>query len=122
MSEHNPKQLQAHILAAAPDLELSFRPMFGGIMAYLRGVPFASLSNVGLALKFAGAAGDAARAEPGASPLRYEPDSPPSKSYVLVPEAMLRDSVRLREWIDKSAAVLGAKPVRHRKKSPDDRL
>ena len=26
---------------------------------------------------------------PGAAPLRYQPGAPPSKSYVLVPEAML---------------------------------
>ncbi|MFC0502382.1 hypothetical protein [Asaia krungthepensis] len=37
---------------AAPDL--SFRPMFGGIMGYAGGRVFASLSNIGLALKMNG--------------------------------------------------------------------
>ena len=78
-----PAELQARLLAAtSPELELSFRPMFGGIMGYARGRPFASLSDVGLAFKLAGADHVALLALPGARPLRYEPDSPPSQSYV----------------------------------------
>jgi TfoX/Sxy family transcriptional regulator of competence genes len=105
--EHDPKNLQTVMQAAAPpDLDLSFRPMFGGILAYLDGKAFASLSNVGLALKLAGADHAALLALPGAKPLQYEPNSPPSKSYVTVPEAMLDDRAALRAWIARGAEGL----------------
>lgn len=107
--EHDPKQLQALMEAAGPpDLELGFRPMFGGIMGYAAGRPFASLSNVGLALKMAGADHAALSEVPGVEPLRYEPDDPPSRTYLLLPEAMLSDPDSLRAWIARSAA--GLKP------------
>ena len=104
---HDPKRLREIMAdAAPPELELAFRPMFGGIMAYAEGKPFASLSNVGLALKAKGPLFAELLAAPGAAPLRYEPNAPPSKSYVLVPEAMLADRDALRDWIARAAAVL----------------
>lgn len=110
---HDPKHLQTLLAAAAPpDLELAFRPMFGGIMGYAEGKAFASLSDVGLALKAAGADHAALLALPGAAPLRYAPDQPPSKSYVLVPPALLADPDALRPWIARSAAGLAAKRKR----------
>lgn len=75
-------------------------------MGYAEGKPFASLSNVGLALKLSG--GDHAEmlALEGAAALRYEPDQPASKSYVVVPGPMLSDRSRLRSWIARSVANL----------------
>ena len=105
----SPKALQAILQTAAPpDLELAFRPMFGGIMGYAEGKPFASMFDGGLALKLAGEAFDELLAVPGAAPLRYEPDAPPSKSYIVVPRAMLADRETLRGWIVRSVA--GLKP------------
>jgi TfoX/Sxy family transcriptional regulator of competence genes len=113
--EHDPKRLQAVLQQAAPpDLPLLFRPMFGGIMGYAGGKPFASLSNVGLALKLGGADHAALLAQPGAAALRYEPDQPASKSYVVVPDAMLSDPALLRPWIARSAANLPAAKPRRR--------
>ena len=115
--EHDPKRLQAVLQSAAPpDLDLSFRPMFGGILAYLDGKPLASLSNVGLALKLAGADHAALLALPGATPLKYEPNSPPSKSYVTVPEAMLEDHAALRAWVARAAEGLKSIVKKPRKK------
>ena len=103
--EHDPKQLQAVVEAASPpDLELGFRPMFGGIFGYAAGQAFASLSNVGLALKMTGADHAALSEVPDVKPLRYEPGDPPSKSYLLLPDAMLSDPDGLRSWIARSAA------------------
>ena len=108
---HEPKALQAVMMRAAPpDLELAFRPMFGGIMGYAEGRAFASLSDVGLALKLFGAERDALLAMEGAKPLQYEPHSPPSKSYVVTPEAMLADAEALRGWIRRSAATAKTAP------------
>jgi TfoX/Sxy family transcriptional regulator of competence genes len=104
---HNPKALQAILQTAAPpDLELSFKPMFGGIMAYADGKAFASLFDGGLALKLSGADYAELMAVKGAKGLQYTPDMPPSKSYVVVPEPMLADRERLRAWIVRGAANL----------------
>lgn len=102
-----PAELRELILGCAgpvlaPDLQ--FRPMFGGIMGYVRGRPFASLSNVGLALKLGPGDRAALLALPGAAALRYEPDSPPSKQYVTVPRAMLEAPGELATWLGRSAA------------------
>ncbi len=108
---HNPRALQAILTQAAPpDLELSFRPMFGGIMAYAEGRVFASLSDVGLALKLSGEARDALLALPGAKPLQYEPGAPVSTTYVVAPAATLADPAALRPWVARAAAGLRAKP------------
>ena len=110
---HDPKLLQPVLAGAAPpDLDVTFRPMFGGLFAYADGKPFASLSDVGLALKFAGSERDAILALPGAAPLRYEPDQPASKSYVVVPETMLSEPAELRSWVNRSISGLPAKRVR----------
>ena len=116
MTETVPADLEAKMLAAAPDVELSFRKMFGGIMGYASGMVFASLSNVGLALKFAPAARDAALALPGAVPLRYEPDAPASKTYVVLPDVVVDDGAALHEWIVTSVAALKPKPVADRQR------
>lgn len=111
---HDPKTLQAALSKAAPpDLDLAFRPMFGGIMAYADGKAFALLSSVGLALKLSDDDYTGLLAVPGAKPLQYTPDMPPSKSYVVVPDALLDDRDALRPWIVRGAANL--KPAKPRK-------
>ena len=118
--DHDPKRLRDIMAdAAPPELELAFRPMFGGIMAYADGKAFASLSDVGLALKLAGADCADLLAVKGAKPLQYTPDMPPSKSYVVVPDAMLADREALRAWIVRGAANLKpAKPRKAKLKAP----
>lgn len=114
--EHDPKLLQARLTdAAPPDVDFTFRPMFGGIMAYAEAKPFASLSNVGLAIKLFGDDREALLALPGAVPLRYEPDDPPSKTYVVVPEALLADPDAFRPWLIRCIAALPTPRSRKRK-------
>ncbi len=119
--EFDPKELQAVMEAANPDLELGFRPMFGGIFGYAAGQAFASLSNVGLALKMTGADHSALSEVPDIKPLRYEPDDPPSKSYLLLPKAMLSDPDSLRLWIARSAAGLKPTTKKTRKESLENK-
>ena len=105
---HDPKVLQAICARTAPpDLEVRFKPMFGGVMGYAEGKVFASLSDVGLALKLSGADREDLLAIAGSRPLQYQPDQPPSKSYVVVPEAMLSDAAALRAWMSRCVAGLG---------------
>lgn len=81
---------------------VTFRPMFGGITAYAMGRSFASLSNVGLALKLDPAARDELLLVPGARPLQYDPGGPVSKSSVVVPESFHDDTDQLRAWLLRS--------------------
>jgi TfoX/Sxy family transcriptional regulator of competence genes len=116
---YDPTALQRILDAAAPpDLALSFRSMFGGILAYIEGKPIASLSDVGLALKFAAADHAAFLALAGVVPLRYAPDQPASKSYLVVPDGMLEDHAMLRPWIARSAAAARAAALPSRKAKP----
>ena len=115
---HVPTALQKRVEAAAPaDIDLRFKAMFGGIGAYADGRMFLSLSDVGLALKL----GEADRAvllqRKGAKPLQYEPSMPPSKTYVVVPDAMLADRETLRIWISKSAAFVKSQPPKPARKA-----
>jgi TfoX/Sxy family transcriptional regulator of competence genes len=106
----DPADLQARMLAAAPDIDLSFRKMFGGIMGYAAGIVFASLSDVGLAFKLNPAERDRALALPGAKPLQYEPDAPLSKTYVVMPLTVVEDSASLHDWMVASTNGLKPKP------------
>jgi TfoX/Sxy family transcriptional regulator of competence genes len=114
---HDPKKLLPILEAAAPaDVALLSKPMFGGIGVYADGRMFCSLSDVGLALKFGGESHAALLKVKGAKPLQYEPDSPPSKSYVVVPDAMLKDRKTLGSWIAKSAAFVKSEPAKKPKR------
>lgn len=100
------EELQNRLSMAAEtltlDTELSFRPMFGGVTGYMAGRVFASLSNVGLALKLPPDAQAELLAVPGAKRLQYEPDSPPSKQSIVVPTEMLAQPDVLATWVRRS--------------------
>lgn len=115
MPPNEPHALRALLSASADGLDLSFRPMFGGVMDYLGGKPFASLSDRGLALKLGSADRDALFAL-GGEPLRYEPDGPPSRSYGLLPPALLNVDA-LHGWVERSAAHVAALPAPERRRS-----
>jgi len=97
------------------EYEVTYRPMFGGITGYTRGRNFASLSSVGLALKLGPADRGKLLEIDGARPLRYEPDSPPSKQSVLVPDSMLDAPDSLRPWLERSLQFSSRQPMRKKK-------
>ncbi len=82
--------------------DLRSRPMFGGIMAYVKDSPFASMSKAGLALKLSPRDRKLLLEEKGARPLRYKPDDPPSQSYTLVPDHWIKSPDLLLPWVLKS--------------------
>lgn len=96
---------------AVPDIDLTFRPMFGGVCAYVGGRVFASLSNIGLGLKLAPSAQDDLLAEPGAKRLRYEPDAPESKQYIVIPESAVSDAETLAPWVKRSVEYVLTLPA-----------
>jgi len=92
-----------------PERELSFKSMFGGACAYINGNVFASISNVGLALKL-GAKGQKELLEAGGKMLQYEPDAPVSKSYVVVPPEIVEDRELFSQWVNQSTEYVQHNP------------
>lgn len=83
--------------------DLRFKPMFGGLMAYLDEQPCAWLSADGLALKLAPADQPALLRLEGAARLVAKPGAAPSRHYIVLPAALRRDTARLARWLAKSA-------------------
>ena len=107
MQDQLSRAAEAHDL----DGELTFKPMFGGACAYVGGRVFASLSDIGLALKLPPDAQAGLLALPGAARLQYEPGSPPSKQYIVVPAPMQTDAPALAAWVARSVAHVRALPA-----------
>ena len=116
--EHFRTRIEACLPCPAEDASLRFRAMFGGAGAYAHDVMFASLSDVGLALKFSPADQQELLAMPGVERLRYAPDAPPSKQYLLVPEDVLNDDQALGAWLSRSITWARSNPARTRRARP----
>ena len=115
---HDPKDLQKKMQAAMPsNVDWRFRPMFGGIGVYANDKMCVSLSDIGLAVKLAGDEYTALLKLKGAKPLQYEPGAPVSKTYVVVPPAMLTDPKALGHWLGVCAAQSAAAPPKKPKKT-----
>ena len=115
MSEPSLNEMQDRLSRAAEarslDRDLTFKPMFGGVCAYTGGRVFASLSDIGLALKLPPDAQAEMLTHPGAKRLQYEPDAPPSKQYIVVPPPMQTDTDALAVWLVRSADYVLAQPA-----------
>lgn len=122
MAENTLDALQDDLSAALEtvdlDGELLFKPMFGGVCAYVEGRVFASLSDMGLALKLPPPAQAALLAVDGAQRLRYEPDAPESKSYIVVPPAMQEQPDTLAAWAAQSVEFVRSQPAPKPRKRP----
>lgn len=122
MWDADPKELRQIIEEVigprAIENELRFRSMFGGIMAYAYGRPFASLSNAGIAVKLSAHDRQVFINEYGGYPLRYKPSDPPSKSYMVIPMAMVeKRGDGLEEWLIKSITHVKTLPLKKKKSS-----
>lgn len=115
-------EMENQLVAAATSfaLELEFKPMFGGACAYVKSRIFASLSNVGLALKLSPTAQTELLKLEDAKRLQYETDSPPSKQYIVVPPEVWTDERDLAVWLKQSVDFVMAQPApkSKRKKTP----
>jgi hypothetical protein len=83
--------------------ELRFKPMFGGLMAWLDEQPCAWLTPGGLALKVAPADQPALLRIEGTARLIAKPGAAPSRHYIVLPAALSRDTVQLAGWLARSA-------------------
>jgi len=98
--------------AVGGSLDLRFRAMFGGLSVYSADKIFATLSNVGIGLKLSETDRQALLREPGAKPLQYEPDQPPSKTYVSLPPQIVDDDAELAQWVRRSADFVATLPAK----------
>ncbi len=116
---HSPAALQKAMQAAAPThVVWRYKPMFGGIGVYADDRMCVSLSDIGLAVKLTGAAHAELLKLKGAKPLQYEPGQPVSKTYVVVPDAVLKDREALGHWLGEAAALAAAAPAKKPGKNP----
>lgn len=83
--------------------DLRFKPMFGGLMAYLDEQPCAWLTPGGLALKLAPSEQAALLRLDGTARLIAKPGAAPSRHYIVLPAALSRDTVQLAGWLAKRA-------------------
>ncbi|MEO5829116.1 MAG: hypothetical protein ABIQ36_00950 [Rhodanobacter sp.] len=85
--------------------DLRFKPMFGGLMAWLDEKPCAWLTPDGMALKLAPADQSVLLRLAGTSRLIAKPGASPSRHYIVLPSVVSRDTVQLAGWLAKTAAA-----------------
>ncbi|MCH9021042.1 MAG: TfoX/Sxy family protein [Proteobacteria bacterium] len=110
--------LEVTIRNLPPGVGVEIKHFFSGAAAYANGRICISLTTVGLAMKLP-QDGCARLIEDGARPLRYFPNAPVKRQYVIVPEDLHEDEDRLRFWartsIDYALTLPRPKPRRRRK-------
>jgi TfoX/Sxy family transcriptional regulator of competence genes len=89
------------------------RPMFGNVSAFVHGNMFMGLFGRDLFLRLSDEDRDAVTAA-GGGPFEPMPGRP-MRDYVLVPGAWLEQPARLREWADRSLEWAEALPPKERK-------
>ncbi len=85
--------------------DLRFKPMFGGLMAWLDERPCAWLTPAGLALKLPPADQPALLQLDGASRLIARPGAAPSRHYIVLPASLCRNTPALAAWLARSASA-----------------
>ncbi len=94
---------------------LEIKHFFGGAAAYADGRICITLTNVGLAMKLSEADRAAAR-KAGGRALRYFPNGPIKKDYVVLPRKIRDDTRSLRAWARKSIAYAVTLPKPKKRK------
>src|SRR5260221_12122342 len=100
-----------------PSAKFECKHFFGGAAAYANGRIFMTLTNVGLAVKLPPAS-QADLLAKGAKALRYFPNGPIKKDYVVVPERVMSDADALARVVSKSVlfsqTIVKQRPARAR--------
>ncbi len=104
-------------MSAAADLEI--RHFFSGAAVYANGRICVSLTPAGLAIKLPEPLRVDLLHEKGTRSLRYFPNAPIKKDYVVVSETILGDKDVLRSWLERSIEYVLTLPKPNENKSPD---
>lgn len=81
------------------DIKLEYKHFFSGAALYANGKICLSLTPVGLAIKSPEAPRNALLKQKGIKTLRYFPEGPIKKDYVVLPKTILNDAKVLRHWV-----------------------
>ena len=100
------ERLSALMAGIAPNLStkanLEVKHFFSGAAVYAEKRICISLTPAGFGLKLPGYLRDELMEEEGAQALRYFPNAPIKKDYVILPEMMVEDRRLLCFWVEKS--------------------
>lgn len=98
---------------------LECKHFFSGAALYANGKICISLTPVGFAVKLQAESRNALLKQKGTKPLRYFPEGPIKKDYVILPNTILNDVKVLRRWVTLSIEHVASlpKPVRKKRKS-----
>ena len=97
------------------DVTMDCKRFFSGAAAYANGRIFISLTPVGLAVKLA-EPDKAALMRMRATALRYFPQAPVKKAYVVVPENLAANTDLLKPWLARSISNVLTLPEPKKKK------
>ena len=97
------------------DVKLECKHFFSGAAVYANERICMSLTPVGFAIKLPENLRNTLINGHGAKPLRYFPNGPIKKDYVVLPKAMLKDMQALRRWVKISIEYVASLPAPARK-------
>ena len=98
------------------DVKLACKHFFSGAAVYANGRICISLTPVGFAIKLPEGSRNALLNQKGVKHLRYFPNGPIKKDYVVLPKTMLKDLRTLRRWVRVSIEYVLTLPEPVRKK------
>jgi TfoX/Sxy family transcriptional regulator of competence genes len=96
---------------------LECKHFFSGAAVYANGRICMSLTPVGFAIKLPEESRNMLMKQKGTKPLRYFPEGPIKKDYVVLPKTMLKDVKTLRRWVAVSIEYALTRPKPMRKKT-----
>lgn len=98
------------------NINLECKHFFSGAALYANGKICISLTPVGFAIKLPEESRNALLKQRGTKPLRYFPEGPIKKDYVILPKTFLNDVKVLRHWIKLCIEHVASLPEPIRKK------
>ena len=112
--------LAGTVAALPPGVAVEVKRFFGGAAAYAEGRICITLTPAGLAFKLPEDGRARLRGEGGGA-LRYFPNAPIKKQYVVAPDDLASDSTRLGFWARQSIDYAMTLPAPKRKRRPTRR-
>ena len=93
------------------NVDLECKHFFSGAAVYANGTICITLTPVGFAVKLPEESRNALMRDKGTKHLRYFSKGPIKKEYVVLPEAMLKDTRTLRHWVEVSIEYVTRPPT-----------
>ena len=98
------------------NISLECKHFFSGAALYANGKICISLTPVGFAIKLSEESRNALLKQKGTKPLRYFPEGPIKKDYVILPKTILNDVKIFRHWVKVCIEHVASLPEPVRKK------